>query len=60
MSKIKLPKNPGDTGWKDILPNREVNQNLTENLNADYVIIGGGFIGLEIASSASQLGKRNS
>ena len=57
MSKIKLPKNPGDTGWKDILPNREVNQNLTENLNADYVIIGGGFAGLSAARRLNQIDK---
>ena len=33
---IKLPKNPGDTGWKEILPKRKVNPKLSDHLNADY------------------------
>ena len=45
MSKIKLPKNPGQTGWKEILPKRKVNHQLIENINIDYLIIGGGFAG---------------
>ena len=55
MSKIKLPKNPGITGWKEILPKRKVNQNLTDNINADYLIIGGGFAGLSAARRLKQI-----
>ena len=57
MSKIKLPKNPGETGWKEILPKRKVNQNLTDNINADYLIIGGGFAGLSAARRLKQIDK---
>jgi len=57
MSKIKLPKNPGITGWKEILPKRKVNQNLTNNINADYLIIGGGFAGLSAARRLKQIDK---
>ena len=45
MGQIKLPKNPGDTGWKEILPKRKVNPKLSDHINADYLIIGGGFAG---------------
>ena len=57
MSKIKLPQNPGITGWKEILPKRKVNQNLTDNINADYLIIGGGFAGLSAARRLKQIDK---
>ena len=57
MSKIKLPKNPGITGWKEIIPKRKVNQNLTDNINADYLIIGGGFAGLSAARRLKQIDK---
>ena len=57
MSKIKLPKNPGITGWKEILPKRKVNQNLTDHINADYLIIGGGFAGLSAARRLKQIDK---
>ena len=57
MSKIKLPKNPGITGWKEILPKRKVNRNLTDNINADYLIIGGGFAGLSAARRLKQIDK---
>ena len=40
VSKIKLPKNPGISGWNAILPSRVPHDNLAENLNADYLIIG--------------------
>ena len=49
MGQIKLPKNPGDTGWKEILPKRKVNPKLSDHINADYLIIGGGFAGLSAA-----------
>jgi len=57
MSKIKLPKNPGITGWKEILPKRKVNQKLSDNINADYLIIGGGFAGLSAARRLNQINK---
>ena len=57
MSQIKLPKNPGITGWKEILPKRKVNQKLSDNINADYLIIGGGFAGLSAARRLNQINK---
>ena len=55
MNQIKLPKNPGDTGWKEILPKRKVNPKLSDHLNADYLIIGGGFAGLSAARRLIQI-----
>ena len=54
-SNIKIPINPGRTGWKEILPTRTVNQNLSDNINADYLIIGGGFAGLSAARRLNQI-----
>ena len=55
MNQIKLPKNPGNTGWKEILPKRKVNPKLSDHLNADYLIIGGGFAGLSAARRLIQI-----
>ncbi|MDC0195718.1 FAD-binding oxidoreductase [Candidatus Thioglobus sp.] len=55
MNQIKLPKNPGDTGWKEILPKRKINPKLSDHLNADYLIIGGGFAGLSAARRLIQI-----
>ena len=57
MGQIKLPKNPGDTGWKEILPKRKVNPKLSDHINADYLIIGGGFAGLSAARRLNQINK---
>ncbi|MDB4849824.1 FAD-binding oxidoreductase, partial [bacterium] len=57
MSEIKLPKNPGATGWKEILPKRKVNPKLSDHINADYLIIGGGFAGLSAARRLNQINK---
>lgn len=57
MSEIKLPKNPGVTGWKEILPKRKVNPKLSDHINADYLIIGGGFAGLSAARRLNQINK---
>ena len=57
MGQIKLPKNPGDTGWKEIPPKRKVNPKLSDNINADYLIIGGGFAGLSAARRLNQINK---
>ena len=57
MSQIKLPKNPGVTGWKEILPKRKINPKLSDHINADYLIIGGGFAGLSAARRINQINK---
>ena len=58
MGQIKLPKNPGATGWKEILPKRKVNPKLSDHINADYLIIGGGFAGLSAARRLIKSTKR--
>ncbi len=55
MSQIKLPKNPGVTGWKEILPKRKVNPKLSDHFKVDYLIIGGGFAGLSAARRLNQI-----
>jgi len=57
MSQITLPKNPGVTGWKEILPKRKINPKLSDHINADYLIIGGGFAGLSAARRINQINK---
>ena len=57
MSQINLPKNPGVTGWKEILPKRKINPKLSDHINADYLIIGGGFAGLSAARRINQINK---
>jgi len=57
MSQITLPKNPGVTGWKEILPKRKINPKLSDHINADYLIIGGGFSGLSAARRINQINK---
>ena len=57
MSQINLPKNPGVTGWKEILPKRKINPKLSDHINADYLIIGGGFAGLSAARRLNQINK---
>ena len=54
---IKLPVNPGSTGWKEILPTRKPHKNLTDNVTADYLIIGAGFAGLSAARRLNQIDK---
>ena len=50
-----LPHNPGVTGWNAILPEDSSPQILTEHMNVDWLIIGGGFAGLSAARRLSQL-----
>ena len=54
-SNITLPLNPGISGWNAILPSRAPHDHLAQNLNADYLIIGGGFAGLSAARRLNQL-----
>ncbi|MGE4575708.1 MAG: FAD-dependent oxidoreductase, partial [Candidatus Pseudothioglobus sp.] len=54
-SNISLPLNPGISGWNAILPSRAPHDHLAQNLNADYLIIGGGFAGLSAARRLNQL-----
>jgi glycine/D-amino acid oxidase-like deaminating enzyme len=47
--------NPGITGWNAILPEPIPAQVLKENINADWLVIGGGFAGLAAARRLSQI-----
>jgi glycine/D-amino acid oxidase-like deaminating enzyme len=47
--------NPGQTGWNALLPQPAPARVLEENINADWLVIGGGFAGLAAARRLSQL-----
>ena len=47
--------NPGLSGWYAILPEPEPPQVLTEDINAEWIVIGGGFSGLSAARRLLQL-----
>ena len=47
--------NPGVSGWYAILPEPEPPQVLTEDINAEWIVIGGGFSGLSAARRLLQL-----
>ncbi|MCZ2722584.1 FAD-binding oxidoreductase [Marinomonas sp. 15G1-11] len=59
MTKIikakKLPKDPGPAAWNEILEPVSGYPELNENIQADWVIVGGGFAGLAAARRLSQL-----
>ena len=47
--------NPGPAGWNAILPKPESANVLSEQVKADWLVIGGGFAGLAAARRLSQL-----
>jgi glycine/D-amino acid oxidase-like deaminating enzyme len=51
----KLPQHLGASGWVTMLPHRTPHPPLDGALNADIVVIGGGFAGLSAARRLSQL-----
>ncbi len=55
MKVKKLPKDTGTTGWNAVLPERKNVQSLEHSINADWVVIGGGFAGLAAVRRLSQL-----
>lgn len=50
-----LPKNPGQAAWNTLLPAAPAAHLLLDKINADWVVIGGGFAGLSAARRLSQL-----
>nr|CAA6814797.1 MAG: Oxidoreductase [uncultured Thiotrichaceae bacterium] len=56
MGRIRaMPADPGPAGWDAILPPRISGEMLTDQLQADYLIIGAGFAGLSAARRIIQL-----
>ncbi|SAK90378.1 FAD dependent oxidoreductase [Caballeronia hypogeia] len=51
----KLPQHLGQSGWVSMLPRRTPRAPLNGTVNADVVVIGGGFAGLSAARRLSQL-----
>ncbi|WP_417454576.1 NAD(P)/FAD-dependent oxidoreductase [Kiloniella sp.] len=51
----QIPEHRGRAAWRDILPPRPVNEPLTQNITADFVVIGAGFAGLSAARRLMQL-----
>ena len=55
MRVSRLPKDPGVSAWQDILPSREPEAPLQDNVDADWLVIGGGFAGLGAVRRLKQL-----
>ena len=55
MKVTRLPVDTGLSGWNGILPPAETPEVLTENVTADFLVIGGGFAGLAATRRLSQL-----
>ncbi|WP_438464125.1 NAD(P)/FAD-dependent oxidoreductase [Marinomonas sp. PE14-40] len=51
----RLPKDPGPAAWNSILPAAPEYPALTSDIDADWVVVGGGFTGLAAARRLSQL-----
>ncbi|AET92074.1 FAD dependent oxidoreductase [Burkholderia sp. YI23] len=51
----KLPQHLGESGWVTMLPRRTPRPSLDGEVNADIVVIGGGFAGLSAARRLAQL-----
>ena len=51
----QLPEHRGRAAWRDILPPRPVSEPLSQNITADFVVIGAGFAGLSAARRLIQL-----
>lgn len=56
MARVDLkPADLGASGWNAILPPRQAQASLDQNLECDYLIIGAGFAGLSAARRLRQL-----
>jgi glycine/D-amino acid oxidase-like deaminating enzyme len=49
------PPDQGESGWAAILPKRESHPRLSDDIEADYLIVGAGFAGLSAARRLMQL-----
>lgn len=55
MSVTRLPRDPGVTGWNAILPRPAPAEELSDNITADWLVIGAGFAGLAATRRLAQL-----
>ena len=55
MRVTRLPKDPGPSGWNAILSTAPNRAPLTDNITADWLVIGAGFTGLAAARRLHQL-----
>ncbi len=55
MKVTRLPRDPGPSGWNEILPAPEPARELEERTTADFLVIGGGFAGLAATRRLAQL-----
>ncbi|WP_417431985.1 NAD(P)/FAD-dependent oxidoreductase [Kiloniella sp.] len=51
----QLPKHRGKAAWRDILPPRQSAAPLTQDITADFAVIGAGFAGLSATRRLTQL-----
>ena len=51
----KLPKDPGPAGWNCLVSNKQHFPALSQDIEADWVIVGAGFTGIAAAQRLSQL-----
>ncbi len=59
MSRVNLkPADLGDSGWNAILPDRQAQPSLEQDIDCDYLVIGAGFAGLSAARRLRQLEPR--
>lgn len=54
MKVSRLPKDPGISGWYAVLPEPEPAHPLTQNVSADWLVIGAGFAGLAAARNLAK------
>ncbi|GAA3713872.1 FAD-binding oxidoreductase [Oceanisphaera sediminis] len=51
----RIPKDTGPAGWNQILPSAKHYPQLKEDIQAEWVVVGGGFAGIAAARRLSQL-----
>lgn len=56
----RMPRDTGPAGWNQILPPATPYPPLTEDIRADWVVVGGGFAGMAAARRLSQLAGKDS
>lgn len=55
MKVSRMPHDPGPAAWNSLLPPVKAEPNLTDNVKADFLVIGGGFAGLSAARRLREL-----